>query len=154
MPTKLDPKSDRVEACHAAAMALVHKHGSVNKAAKATGLTQQTLNDLVSKKQLGIDFADKLASHYETTVDGLIWSFLKGGDGAVRAGDITGWSKSAEAAEQQWPEYAVAYRLAAEVRLPVAPSVVDVNFVRDLAQFLHNHTRSSQTRVKAQRLAK
>ncbi len=153
MPTKLDPTGDRVEACHRAALKLKSDHGgSVNAAAKATGLVQQTLNDLVKSRKLGIEFADQLASHFDTTVDGLVWLYLKGGEGAVRAGDIQGWKKSVEDAEQQWPDYP--YAAAAEVRLPIAPRSASKDFVRDLAQFLHNHAASSQTRIKTQRAAK
>lgn len=152
MPTKLDPGSDRVEACHRIALRLKKEHGSINAAAKATKLVQQTLNDLAKSRKLGIEFADQIASLYDTTVDGLVWLELKGGEGAVRAGDIPGWKKAVEDAEQRWPEYS--YAVAAEVRLPIAPSVVTVDFVRDLAQFLHNHTRASGARFKAQRTAK
>jgi hypothetical protein len=152
MATKLDPGSDRVEACHRAALELVSEHGSVNKAAKATGLVQQTLNDLVGKRKLGIDFADQVASVYETTVDGLVWLLLKGGEGAVRAGDIPGWAKALEEAEQSYPDYP--YGLAAEVRLPVAPRVATKDFVRDLGQFLYNHTKTSGARIRLKTAAK
>src|SRR5262245_40649773 len=96
MPTKLDPASDRVEACHRAALKLRDKYGSVNAAAKALEISQQTLNSLVKQRKLGIEFADQLAALAGTTVDGLVWLLVKNGEGAVRAGDIPGWSKAVE----------------------------------------------------------
>jgi hypothetical protein len=152
MPTKLDPASDRVEACHRAAIELVKKHGTENKAAIATGLSQQTLNSLIKSRKLGIDFADKLAAEYETTVDGLVWRFLKGGENAVRAGDLLGWQKAVEEAEATWPDYP--YGAAAEVRLPVAPRVATKEFVGDLAGVLHRYATGSGTRVRTQKAAK
>lgn len=152
MPTKLDPASDRVEACHRAATELVEKYGgSENQAAKQSKLSQQTLNKLLKHRQLGIEFADKLAAVYETTVDGLVWQFLKGGD-AVRAGDLPGWAKAAEEAEGTHPEYPFA--MAAEVRLPIAPRVATTSFVVELAGVLHHHARASGSRMRAQKAAK
>jgi hypothetical protein len=153
MPPKLDPKSDRVEACHRAVLALVAKNdNSENKAAKAAGLKQQKLNKFISSRSLGIDFADQIAAAYETTVDGLVWRFLKGGEGSVRAGDLTGWAKAVEEAEGTWPDYP--YEAAAEVRLPIAPRVATKEFVGDLAGVLHRYAKGSGTRVRAQKAAK
>lgn len=152
MPTKLDPTGDRVEACHRAALKLVADNGgTVNKAAKALGVSQQTLNSLVSKRKLGIEFADQLASLYETTVDGLVWRFLRGGEGAVRAKDITGWANAVAEAAGQWPEYAEFYGAAAETVLPVAPRVATPELARDIARLLYDHARKSQVRLTAQR---
>lgn len=153
MPTKLDPATDRVEACHRAATALVEKYGrSENQAAKQTGLSQQTLNKLLKHRQLGIEFADKLAAIYKTTVDGLVWWFLKGGEGAVRAGDLIGWQQAVEEAEGTWPDYP--YAAAAEVRLPIAPRIATKEFVGDLAGVLHRYAKGSGARLRAQKAAK
>lgn len=152
MPTKLDPASDRVEACFQAATELVKIHGSENKAALAKGLSQQTLNKLLSARRLGIEFADQIAAVFDTTVDGLVWKYVKGGEGAVRAGDLPGWAKAAEEAEGTHPEYP--YAAAAEVRLPIAPRIATVSFVVELAGVLHHHARVSGARMRAQKAAK
>ncbi len=143
-----------MEACHRAATELVKKHGSVNAAAKAAGFSQQTLNGLVKDRKLGIDFADQLASHYETTVDGLVWRFLHGGEGAVRAANITGWGKAVEDAASRWPEFGDFYFAAAETVLPVAPSVATPELARDIARLLFDHARKSQVRLTAVKATK
>jgi hypothetical protein len=151
MAAKLDPKSDRVEACWRAADALREKYGSVNKAALATGLVQQTLNSLLKDRKLGIEFADQLAAEYETTIDGLIWLFLREGNSAVRAGNIPGWSRAAYDAEVEWPDYP--YGAAADILLPLAPRQATKEFARDLAQVLYVHAKTSHQRISV-KLAK
>jgi hypothetical protein len=154
MPTKLDPGSDRVAACLKAVDELAKIHGSQNKAAIKTGLGQQKLNKFVNTKSLGIDFADQIAAVYETTVDGLVWLFVRGGEGAVRAGSVPGWQKAVEEAESRWPEYGQQYLPAADATLPLAPKIATPEFARDIARLLFDHARGSQTRFKAQRQAK
>lgn len=154
MPPKLDPESERVEACHKVALELVSKHGSVNAAAVALGLSQQTLNALVKERKLGIQFADQLAALKETTVDGLVWLYIKGGAGAVRAGNIQGWQRAAAEAESTWPEFGSYYQAAAETLLPVAPRQATPELVRDLARLLFDHTRKSHVRLTVQASAK
>lgn len=152
MPTKLDPSSDRVEACYRVALALKEECGSVNAAAKEYGLSQQTLNSLVSQRKLGIEFADQLAALRETTVDGLVWMVLRNGEGAVRAGDIPGWNKAVEDARTLFGGADdLPFDAAAEVKLPIAPRQASAAFARDLAQFLRSYAQQSQTRMKAQK---
>jgi hypothetical protein len=152
MPTKLDPGSDRVEACHRVAIQLKEEHGSVNAAAKALGLSQQTLNSLVTQRKLGIEFADQLAALRGTTVDGLVWLLVKDGEGAVRAGDIPGWAKAVEDARGLFGGADdLPFAAAAEVLLPIAPRLASPAFVKDLAQFLRTYAQQSQTRMRAQK---
>lgn len=155
MATKLDPGADRVEACHRLALELEEEFGSVNKAAIAKGLTQQTLNSLVKDRKLGIEFADQLAALRDTTVDGLVWLLLRDGEGAVRAGDIPGW---AIAVDQARGEFGGAddlpFDAAADVRLPIAPRRATSAFAHALAQFLRSYAQQSQTRMTAQKAAR
>lgn len=159
MPTKLDPGSDRTKACWLAFQHL-RSQGlepgaaprSVNATAKEFGLTQQTLDKFHRTKELGIDFADQIAATFDTTVDGLVWLFLRGGD-HVRAGDVPGWEKAVEECHALgWGNYP--YEIAKETRLPVAPSFATPTFARDLAQFLQNYGRTSHTRIQAVKVAK
>lgn len=129
-----------------AARELVEVHGSANKAAKATGLVQQTLSELLRNRTLGLEFADKIAALYETTIDGLVWKFVRGGEGKVRAGDVPGWSRSVEEAKSAWGDM-YPYGIAAETHLPIAPRVATPEFARDLAVLYYNHTRSSSVRA-------
>lgn len=145
MPTKLDPASDRVEACYQVALQLREKYGSVNRAALETGLNQQTLNSLVSKRKLGIEFADQIAGLLDTTIDGLVWLVLKGGKGAVRAGNVPGWAKAVEDAREEFGE--LPYALASEVLLPIAPKRASKHMVRDLARFLQDYSGHSHMRL-------
>jgi hypothetical protein len=145
MAQKIDPGSERLRACQMAAEALRDKYGSGNKAALATGLRQQSLSDLLSQGKLGLKFADELAEHYETTLDGLVWLFLKGGAGTVRAGNIPGWSRSVEEARAEWGDSS--YELAAEVSLPTGPRHASARFVYDLAQIFHVHVKTSSVRA-------
>lgn len=152
MPPKLNPASDRVEACRLAALELKSRHGdSLNAAAKEYGLQQPTLNSLVKDRKLGIDFADQLAAVFDTTPDGLVWRFLKGGEGAVRAGNIQGWSKAVDEARATMPD--LPYELAAEVVLPHWPLSMRANatFAQDLALVFQRHATVTQTRMRAQK---
>jgi hypothetical protein len=154
MPPKLDPASDRVRACQAAALELKARHGnSLNAAAKEYKLQQPTLNSLVKSGKLGIDFADQLAAVFETTPDGLVWRFLKGGEGAVRVGNIQGWAKAVEDARGTMPH--LPYELAAEVVLPHWPLSMRANatFAQDLALVFQRHATVTQTRIRAQKAA-
>lgn len=158
MPTKLDPGSDRTKACWLAFEHLRRQDlkpddppRSVNATAKEFGLTQQTLNKFHNTKELGIDFADQIASKFDTTVDGLVWLFLRGGD-QVRAGDVPGWEKAVEECRALGWDYP--YELAQETRLPVAPSYATPAFARDLALFIQNYGRTSHTRIQAVRVAR
>lgn len=151
MPTKLDPASDRVEACYRVAVELKEKFGSVNRAALETKLNQQTLNSLVSKRKLGIEFADQIAALLDTTVDGLVWLVVKGGKGAVRAGNVPGWAKAVEDAREEFGE--LPYALAGEVLLPIAPRRASKHMVRDLARFLQDYAGQSHMRLTAAKAA-
>ncbi len=144
MAQKIDPGSERLRACRLAVEALIEEHGSGNAAAKASGLRQQSISALLKHDQLGLDFADEIAKAYETTIDGLVWQFIKTGDGEVRAGNVPGWAKAVEEARSQWGDSE--YGLAAEVILPTAPRVATANFVYDLAQLFHRHVKSSSVR--------
>ncbi len=144
MARKIDPASERVLACQAAARKLVAKYGSAKKAEAGTGLTQQTLSALIKRGKLGIDFADQLAAHYETTIDGLVWLFVHEGDGAVIAGNIPGWQRAVEEARSQWGDSA--YEVAAHTHLPTAPRHASARFAYDLAQVFHMHVKSSSVR--------
>lgn len=124
---------------------LIEEHGSGNAAAKASHLRQQSISALLKYDQLGLDFADEIAKVYETTIDGLVWLFLKAGDGEVRAGNVPGWARAVQEAESQWGE-SDAYVLAAEVILPTAPRVATARFAYDLAQIFHVHVKSSSVR--------
>ena len=55
-----------MRACQLAALELREKYGGDKPAERETGLTQQTLSALIKNGKLGIDFADKIAAHYET----------------------------------------------------------------------------------------
>lgn len=153
MPPKLNPGSDRVEACWIAANKLVEKHGSGNAAAKAERIEQGTLSNLLSKKKLGIDFADRIASIYDTTPDGLVWLFLRGGEGAVRVGNIQGWQKAVDEARGTMPD--LPYELAAEVVMPSWPTSrrATAAFAQDLALVFSKHAAITQTRIRAQKTA-
>lgn len=152
MPTKLDPASDRVEACHRVSVELKEEHGSINAAAKASGLPQQTLNSLFKYRKLGIEFADQIAAFRNTTVDGLVWLMLRGGKGAVRAGAISGWAKAVEQARSEFGGADnLPFDVAAEILLPVAPRIATSPFVHDLAQIIRKYTQQSQTRIVAQK---
>lgn len=152
MPTKLDPGSDRVEACHRVSVQLKEEYGSINAAAIALELSQQTLNSLFKHRKLGIEFADQLAALRGTTVDGLVWSLVKNGEGAVRAGDIPGWSKAVEDARGLFGGADdLPFEAAAEVKLPIAPRLATPAFAKDLAQFLRTYAQQSQMRMRAQK---
>jgi len=144
MAQKIDPASDRLRACRKAIDELIEQHGTGNAAAKATGLRQQSISALINYNQLGIDFADDIARVYETTVDGLVWKFIKTGDGEVRAGNVPGWAKAVEEARSQWGDSE--YGLAAEIILPTAPRFATARFAYDLAQIFHMHVKSSSVR--------
>jgi len=160
MPPKLDPGGDRTKACLAAAEDLLSRRvargepRSVNATAKEFGLNQQTLDKFIKSKQLGIEFADQIAAVFETTVDGLVWRFLKGGEGFVRAGDVPGWARAVEEARSAYGGEDHDFSLAAEVRLPVAPRLATKEFAYDLAQVFQKHTRASGARPIARRAAR
>lgn len=153
MARKIDPGTDRVTACKLAAEALIEKFGSANKVDEATEgeLTQQTLSALVRDGKLGIDFADKIAAHYETTVDGLVWMFLHEGRIAVRAGDVPGWKRAVEEARAQWGDSS--YEVASYVVLPTAPKLASARFAYDLAQIFHMHVRTSSVRPAVRKIS-
>lgn len=144
MARKIDPGSERLRACRLAVAQLIEEHGTGNAAAKATKLRQQSISDLIKHGKLGIDFADEIAAVFETTVDGLVWKFLKAEGGEVRAGNVPGWAKAVEEATSQWGESG--YDLAAEVILPTAPRLATARFAYDLGQIFHMHVRSSSVR--------
>jgi hypothetical protein len=119
--------------------------------AKATKLQQGTLSNLLSKRKLGIEFADQLAAVFDTTPDGLVWLLLRGGEGAVRAGNIQGWQKAVDEARGTMPD--IPYELAAEVVIPHWPSGrrATAGFVQDLALIFSKHAAVTQTRLRAQK---
>lgn len=167
MGTKLDPGSQRTEACRRAVLLARRRYAetpegaakakpedgallaSVNFTAGAMGLNQQTLDKFVRTGSLGIDFADQIAAFYETTVDGLVWLFLHGGAGAVRVGDIPGWAKAAAAARDQYGDDVYDFDEAAEVRLPIAPRRATKDFAKALAHFIWEHAKTSHMRLAA-----
>lgn len=150
MALKIDPASERVRACRLAADALCKKYGSANQAALKTGLRQQSISALLKSGQLGLDFADKLAAHYETTIDGLVWLFLREGSGEVRAGNIPGWTRAVEEAKAEWGDSG--YDLAQHVYLPTAPRLATARFAYDLAQIFHVHVKSSSVRAAVRKV--
>lgn len=150
MALKIDPGSERVRACRLAAQELCKKYGSANQAALKTGLRQQSISALLKSNQLGLEFADKLAAHYETTIDGLVWLFLREGNGDVRAGSVPGWSRAVEEAKAQWGDGG--YDLAAQIVLPQAPRQATPRFAYDLAQIFHVHVKSSSIRAAVRKV--
>jgi hypothetical protein len=163
MPTNLDPGGDRVEACFRAVVELQRRYSeecppkqrtpdglaSGNFVAKQTGIRQQNISNLLAHRSIGIEIADKIASLYETTVDGLVWLFLHEGQGAVRAGDIPHWAQAVAAARDQYGEVQHSFELAAEVRLPIAPKRATKEFAQELAHLIWKHGLTSHMRVAA-----
>lgn len=150
MALKIDPATDRARACRLAVEKLCKEHGSANQAALKTGLRQQSISALLKSGQLGLDFADKIAAHYETTIDGLVWLFLREGNAEVQAGNIPGWSRAVEEARAEWGDSG--YELAAQVYLPTAPRLATARFAYDLAQIFHVHVKSSSVRAAVRKV--
>lgn len=151
MARQLDPGSERRQACALAIAELMKEHGSGPKIETATGLLQPTINKFTKHGVLGIDFADQIASVYDTTVDGLVWLFLRGGAGAVLARNVPGWAKAVEEAISRGNDYS--YEVAGAVVLPLAPRVATWDFARDLARLFHDHVRTSSVRPAVRKVA-
>jgi hypothetical protein len=141
----IDPEDERRKACVLALEELIRQHGSPLKVEKAIPtLKQPTINKFQKHGSLGLELADAIAAAHDTTVDGLVWLFLKGGAGAVLARNVPGWHKAVEEATSRWGDYP--YDLAGATLLPVAPRVATPDFVRDLARLFSDHVRTSSVR--------
>jgi hypothetical protein len=148
MAPPLNPKDERTRACRLAVESLIEKHGGQKAVERETNLSQQSISKFLKQGSIGLDFADEIAAVYETTIDGLVWRFVRGGEGAVRAGNIPGWSKAVAELRERHADL-FDWDAAAEVILPVAPRVAELDFVRALAQLITVYCSSTSTRIRA-----
>lgn len=112
------------------------------------GISQQAVSLFDKTGKVGQKLADGVARHLDTTVDGLVWSYLREGE-PVRAGDIPNWRRAVDNARGNYFDAGgLRWDLAANVVLPAAPREATAEFAYEVARLVTKWGRVSGTMRK------
>lgn len=115
------------------------------------GVSQQTVSKFDETGKVGQKFADGVAKHIGTNIDGMVWRYLRGTE-SVRAGNIPNWYRAVDDARGKYLDgESQRWDLAAEVILPTAPHSATAEFAYDVARVVTKYGRRSGT-LRAVRL--
>lgn len=150
-------RDDRREAIVLAAKEWISRHGTQTQGELAaseqgTPIPQQYLSWASRGEKLGPKMADMVAALYETTPDGLVYLFIRGGEWrALR--DVPGWPKAkreaqADARGQSFEPWV--WSAVDSVTVPAQIRQAQAQMVLEIARFLSDWGKGSGVILKAE----
>lgn len=154
MPARIST-DERRKSIIAAANKWIEKHGGQSPGAvaakeKGVELSQQSLSWASKGQKLGPLMADRIAALYETTPDGLVYMFIRGGNWRLLR-DVPGWAKAKSEARTDARSHDYdpwVWDAIDNVTVPAQVRLAMPQMVLDIARFLHEWGKVSSVRPK------